>query len=471
MYAVDARKTRDLYLEPLVSESRATAAGVLNAAAFFALLLAVIVFAIPYGTVQPWHKAFFVVVIGAIAGLRIAGNVLVGRFSFAEPWLLSPLIGVLSLAVIQLVAPIGANVLRTADPYETKTFITVFAGLVIAGEVLLFYTTTTRQLQFLVGVVIAVGVGSALFGALRNAFIDGAGWLTGYLAAGQGYAQFINRNHFAFLMEMTLGLTLGLLIKGELSEKARFAGWVVSGFLIYSIIASDSRGGIVSLIALCIFAGGIHAFTGGIGSGSTGRHRNGAHGGSWVKRLAIMVGLSAVIFALVVLIVAFVGGDRVATRMEGIQGETEVVDSAKVNRGSIWDSTFELIKERPVFGAGFGAYSAAITRYDTTGGRAALQQAHNDYLEVLANGGAVGLALFLVFAALVGKRAVHNLGTGDEFRRASCFGAIIGIFGVLIHSFVDFGLHTLINALVLIVLVVIAAANIYRPARSQLRVT
>jgi O-antigen ligase len=446
-------------------------ARVLNGAAFYALLLAILTFAIPYGTVQPWHRALFVAAVGVIAGLRIAGNVAAGQFRLAEPRLLLPLIGVLCLAAIQLISPLGTNVLGTADPYETKTFIAVFAGIVIAGEILFFYTTTTARLRMLIGVVIVVGVASALFGVFRAAYLDGAGSLSGYLASGQGYAQFINRNHFAFLMEMTLGLTLGLLIKGELSEKAKFAGWVASGLLIYSIIASDSRGGIVSLIALCIFAVGVHAGTGWSGSDSTGRYPNDARGGSWIKRLAMTGVLCGVVFALVVMIVAFVGGDRVATRMEGIQGETEVIDSAKVNRGIIWDSTIELIKERPVFGSGFGAYAAAITRYDTTGGRAALQQAHNDYLEVLANGGAVGLAMFAVFGFLVGKRAVRNLGAGDRFRRASCFGAVIGIFGVLIHSFVDFGLHILINALIFMVLVVIATADVHRPVWSPMRET
>ena len=315
MYAVDARKSSDLYLEPSVSESRITVARVMNGAAFNALLLAILTFAIPYGTVQPWHRALFVVVVSVIAGMRIAGNVVAGQFRLAEPRLLLPLIGVLCLAAIQLIAPVGTNVPGTADPYETKTFITVFAGILIAGEILFFYTTTTLRLRMLVGVVIVVGVGSALFGIFRAAYLDGEGSLSGYLASGQGYAQFINRNHFAFLMEMTLGLTLGLLLKGELSEKARFAGWVASGLLIYSIIASDSRGGIVSLISLSIFAGGVHAYTGWSGPRSTGRYRNEEHVDSWVKRLAVTVVLCGVVFALVVLIVAFVGGDRVATRI------------------------------------------------------------------------------------------------------------------------------------------------------------
>lgn len=465
MYAVDAQKSTELYLEPSLHQYRTSTASVLNRAAFYALLLSILVFAIPYGTVQPWHKALFVLAVCVAAGLRIAGNIMSGRFRLAEPRLLLPLFGILCLATIQSIAPPGSNIVGSLDPYESKTFVVVFAGMVVAGEVLFFYTYTIQRLTILVGVVIVAGATSALFGAARVAFLDEAGTLSSYLPAGQGYAQFVNRNHFAFLMEMTLGLTLGLLIKGQLSEKLRFAGWVISGFLIYSIIASDSRGGIVSLIALCIFAGGTHAFTGWFNSEATARHRDEKRGASWFKKLAATAALCGVVFSVVVLIVAFVGGDRVATRMEGIQGEAEVVDSARVNRRLIWDSTIELIKERPLLGIGFGAYGAAITRFDATGGRAALQQAHNDYLEVLANGGVVGLAMFVWFGVLVGFRAVRNLRSDAPFRRASCFGAIIGIFGVLIHSFVDFGLHILINALVFAVLIVIAAANVSKPLR------
>jgi hypothetical protein len=39
-------------------------------------------------------------------------------------------------------------------------------------------------------------------------------------------------------------------------------------------------------------------------------------------------------------------------------------------------------------------------------------------------------------------------------------GALIGIFGVAVHSLVDFGLHVTINALVLTALVVIATARV-----------
>ena len=55
-----------------------------------------------------------------------------------------------------------------------------------------------------------------------------------FINAGQGYGQFYNRNHFALLMEMALGLLFGILLKAELSEKVRFIGWVIGGMMIYA---------------------------------------------------------------------------------------------------------------------------------------------------------------------------------------------------------------------------------------------
>ena len=58
---------------------------------------------------------------------------------------------------------------------------------------------------------------------------------------------------------------------------------------------------------------------------------------------------------------------------------------------------------------------------------------------------------------------VRNMSSSDPFRRACCFGAMIGTFGVLVHSFVDFGLHILVNAMIFVVLIVIGSAKIEPP--------
>jgi O-antigen ligase len=87
------------------------------------------------------------------------------------------------------------------------------------------------------------------------------------------------------------------------------------------------------------------------------------------------------------------------------------------------------------------------------------QEAHNDYLELLASGGLVSLALGIWFAVVVCKRTLANLIAANRFRRAACYGAAIGIAGVAVHSLLDFGLHMLVNALVFTTLIVIATSK------------
>ena len=109
-----------------------------------------------------------------------------------------------------------------------------------------------------------------------------------------------------------------------------------------------------------------------------------------------------------------------------------------------------------------GGYWAAIPAVHDASGTMTPQEAHNDYLELLASGGLVGLALGVWFAIVVFKRTRKNLGSSNRFQRAACLGAAIGIAGVAVHSLVDFGLHTIVNALVFTTLIVIATSNSQR---------
>jgi O-antigen ligase len=433
--------------------------------AFYGILITIVLFAIPYGTVEVWHKSLLVLMISVLGGLRVIDGILKGSFRIAESLLLLPLVGILGLAVVQIVPWPGAASAISLDPYETKTFIFILGGLIVAVEVLFFYTTTAHRLKCLVVLVIAVGVGSAVFGILRELVLDTqSDLLSSYLRPDQGFAQFINRNHFAVLMEMSLGLLLGILIKGELSEKFRFVGWVLSGLMIYSIIASTSRGGLISLAALNVFAVFVHIIT---------RHNpptaNDERSGriSYIGKITVRktlaaVGFCGLVLGVIMVTIAFVGGDAVVTRIEKLSGEVETVDNTRVNRNLIWNSTLDLIKDKPIFGSGFGGFAAAIPKFDASSGKFSLNQAHNDYLEILANGGIVGFTLFAGFGGLVVGRISKNLKARDPFIRSCCFGAAIGMFGVLIHSFVDFGLHIMINAMIFSVLVVIATARLER---------
>lgn len=459
--------------QPLILTSHDIDGGVAAAAsvptylgrtAFYGALLTVLIFAIPYGTVEPRFKSAFAFVTAILGVIRLADKMLRGDLRVSEVRLMWPMIGVIVLAAIQIVPLPFGDAVSSLDGYETESFILVFGSLIVCGEILFTYTNSVDRLRMLVGVVFAVAFGSALFGIARAAVAGGEYDLfEPYFRGEQAFGQFINRNHFAMLVEMALGLLIGILLRAELSEKKRFAGWLFACTLIYSLIAANSRGGLVSLAGLAVFAVFMHVFTRPVRpsyrSGGEASFAGWLHGRFW-RKLAAASGLAVVVFGSIVFIVAFVGGDAVVSRIEKIDSEIEAADNGRVNRNRIWRSTVELIKARPILGSGFGAYETAITEYDTSSGRFTLKQAHNDYLEILANGGLAALALFSIFGFLVFRRARENIAAVDPFRAACSLGAAVGIFGVLIHSIVDFGLHAVANALIFILLIVAATAVI-----------
>ena len=92
-------------------------------------------------------------------------------------------------------------------------------------------------------------------------------------------------------------------------------------------------------------------------------------------------------------------------------------------------------------------------------GRLTPQQAHNDYLEVLASGGIIGVALLVWLAIVLVSQARKALNATDGFQRAVVSGALIALVGVAVHSIVDFGLHITANALVFVALLAIVSIN------------
>src|SRR5437870_9567492 len=123
-----------------------------------------------------------------------------------------------------------------------------------------------------------------------------------------------------------------------------------------------------------------------------------------------------------------------------------------------------MFKDHPFAGVGLGGYWAAIPQYHDASGEYTPQQAHNDYLELLASGGLVGFALFLCFVLVFLRRARESLRTGDAPRRAAVFGALAGLFGVAVHSLFDFGLHMTANAALFVALIVVATADVKEAA-------
>ena len=94
----------------------------------------------------------------------------------------------------------------SADPYQTRFFALKLLALTLAGVLLFRYAVTERRLRIVMNVVIGVAVASALFGIVRQTTQHSVGFGLPLLVPDSGYGQFINYNHFAYLMEMALGV-------------------------------------------------------------------------------------------------------------------------------------------------------------------------------------------------------------------------------------------------------------------------
>jgi O-antigen ligase len=174
-----------------------------------------------------------------------------------------------------------------------------------------------------------------------------------------------------------------------------------------------------------------------------------------VRAIATRVGLAFAMIVAVFAGVLYFGGDEALTRLLG------TVDSSDPTTGRthFWSGTVEVIKDHPLTGAGLGAFSAVYPRYDTANGNYRLEQAHNDYLQILSDGGIVGGVLGLAFVVWLFVAALRRIQTHDKMRRGVALGALSGCAGVLVHSFFDFTLHTAANGLMFLLLAALATLN------------
>lgn len=456
---------------------KSSLAKAIDAIVFYALLAVIALAAIPYGTVQPWWKSIFQGFVFGLAALSIVGRLGNSAAPRSQsPFsrqLLWPVLALIVFAFLQtlpaprfLLAASDERRTLSADVFQTREFIVQIFALLGVAWLLIIHTNSRRRLRRLVELVIAIGVLSALFGLWRQASQYANGFGLRGLRAGYGYAQFINANHFAFLMELALGLALGIVVcRGVRGRRLQI--YLVAGIPMWlALVLANSRGGILSLLCQVVLLGLL--FSAGLDS----REVETASGKVSTRLLRASRSLGARVVLVVALLfgaittVVLVGGDPLAGRVDSLAVELDrnVADTFTL-RPTIWRATWQLIKEHPVAGVGFGGYWIAITKYHAASGETTPQEAHNDYLELLASGGVIGLIIGLWFAFALVRTAQKKLAQlrtedrGNSFTRAVTIGALVGILTVAIHSLVDFGLHITINAVVFTTLVAIVCIS------------
>ena len=428
--------------------------------AFLIVCLAIILSALAYGTVHYWALAIFFLGGVTILILWLIDGWNLGSFRLSRNVLQLSLLGTFLLGLFQLLPlrhpeDVGTHSIPLVsslsfDPYSTRFILVQTLALMIYFAAVLVFTDTPKRLRLLVRTIAVFGFFLAIFG-LTQSFTspDKIYWMR-ELPQSQAFGPFINRHHFAGYMELTLALPLGLVFTGAIEKEKKFIYLFAAGLMAVALIMTNSRGGIISLLAEVLFLVAT--------MGLRRRRRKKREPESRqpkVKSAAMKAGLALALIVALFGGVVLLGGEDALTRVVGSVN----TDDPTTGRAHFWSVTVDIIKTHPWIGTGLGAFGVVYTGYDSRNGTYRLEQAHNDYLQTLSDGGIIGAALGLFFIINLFRMGFTRRDSRDDFRRGVATGAMAGCFAVLVHSFFDFTLHTPANALLFLVLAALATMN------------
>ena len=321
-------------------------------------------------------------------------------------------------------------------------FLAYFSAFVLSAYVF----DSRRRKSALVNALIYLGVFEAAYGSVQYL----TGWQKIFTYTKQYYTEeatgtFINHNHFAGFLELTLPFAMAYVFyffqiwmegrrqhrslsgpagSGSAGIQSLLYLFLVLIFLV-ALVFSRSRGGILAAVFMVFAVAVLAQFR--------------------TRRRAWLVGLS--IFLLIAVAYGlWIGLDPVLARLEQM-GEAHYFQFE--GRLSFWKDSMGLIREYPLAGIGLGNFGIAFPRFQTSWVTFLVDHAHNDYVEFAVDAGLVGVALlFLPILYLLGKMIISFLKDPRRYRPAILLGCIGSTLAILLHSITDFNLQIPSNALV-----------------------
>lgn len=433
---------------------------------FGLLCLVLIVSTLLFGSTDQASWMVLSLLCGGIAIAWLGGALYRGTFIVNLDMLLLPVIGMIVIGVAQIIplfpsqlpaAAIQNPTLSTIslDPYATRLFVArTIVYLVFFAAALTFLSEKTR-LKRMVALIAGFGSVMAIFAILQRLISPESIYGMRVSAQAIPFGTMINQHHFASFMVMTAGMTFAMLISRSLGrDKSIF---LIFGTILMcvAIVMTGSRGGLISLLGTLLFAVVATRYTRAGDFDLSGKTK-----GS--QKLAIAAGVLASLF-IVFGIVVFLGADSSLIRSLGLAG-----GDVSNGRSHFWAIAVKVFAAHPFLGAGLDAFGVAFTRYDTWPGEFRVEQAHNDYLQTLADAGIAGFVCISAYIVLLFKKGLSTvMATADTFKRAATIGALASCFGVLIHSFFDFPLRTPSNGFFFLTLSAIAVVEIQSKRRHR----
>lgn len=441
------------------------------------LSVAAIVAVLAFGGAAPPFFLFTQIVVFGLAIFLLAANLRHPRISLRLPRTV-PI--VLTALVLTQALPFPASlvaVLAPRDilageprftlsvaPYQTVSHLLLLLTYLTAFSLVLLVCQDRRATRRLVYALVALGVFEAFYGLVQYL----TGWQQIFAYVKKYYLEdatgtYINRNHFAGLLEMVLPFALAIALR--LADALRRTAlrnerplravlyapelpslvfWLFVATVIFvALIFSRSRMGFISAVASLIV---ILALLG--TSSLSARIRYVAAG---------------LFFLAVVGLIVWIGTDPVITRFETLGQE---YSQSGQNRVSIWRDTLKLIGHHPFLGTGLGTFSVAYTSVQTAFLDLRVDHAHCDYLELVSELGLPGgIFVFGSILWVLAKTLRHYRRADDRYDSAVCLGCVGSIVAILVHSVADFNLYIPANALIFSVVLALAWSTTHNSAQ------
>ena len=345
-------------------------------------------------------------------------------------WLYLPLLGLGAIALAQYV--FGLSVY----PYLTKIELLRWGAYVLLFFLMFESFRTEEHMKQFVWFLINLGFAVSLFAIAQHFTSNGKLYWIVSLPAGAGpFGPFVDSDHFAGFVELTTPLGLALLFFRARRPEQITLLLLFTIVPIGALILTASRGGIICFaleLVLLAFLSRAHQIE--------------------KKQLLGTAGITLVAGTFIV----WLGVSNAIQRFEQLTHE----GIARELRVSIYGYTLRIIHDHPWFGTGLGTLAAVYPRYASFYNGLTVDHAHNDFLELLANAGVIGGFCALLFIGLFFRESLRRFVTArTNSVRAITAGSLVACSGLLMHGLVDFNLQIPSNALIFLLLSLIATAG------------
>ena len=401
-------------------------------------LCSLLVFAVlAFGAVDEWSTFAFEAG-AAVLFLVWAGKQLVSRqVTLSKNPLYLPAFLFFGLILAQVA--LRRSAYGYVTEYEALQYISYGMVLLIGAECV----REEEARKIFAHVMVVFGACYAFFALVQELTANGKiFWLHSPQFHGSIYGSYVNHDHYAGLMEMLVPLpfvlSMGHLLRGGKRVLVAFCAVLMAS----TIFLSGSRGGMLAFVLeMVLFA----ALT-------LGKRRS--------PRIALG---SMAVCVLVLAFLVFLGKGQVLGRLG---------DLSPGARLDMTKDSLRMFSMRPIWGWGLGTFPTVYPSYRSFYTNLFVNEAHNDYAQLLVETGLLGFALMLWFLICLYRNGLPTSRRWEfKWDGAVSLAALLGCTGILLHSFVDFNLQIPANAALFYVLCGLAAsgplAELSKPGRSR----